>query len=107
LKPKFDTALSSLERSLSGVCAWGKPDGGYFISVDTPDGCAKRTVSLCKEAGLAVTAAGSAFPYGIDPRDRNIRLAPSYPPIKDLELAMEIFCAACKVAALEKEAGLF
>jgi DNA-binding transcriptional MocR family regulator len=102
LKPKFDIALGALERNLSGVCSWSNPEGGYFISLNTPDGCARRTIELSKEAGVAVTGAGAAFPYGLDKRDRNIRLAPSFPAISDLELAVEIFCAACNVAALEK-----
>ncbi|MDR2751621.1 MAG: aminotransferase class I/II-fold pyridoxal phosphate-dependent enzyme [Clostridiales bacterium] len=106
LKPKFDTVLSSLERNLSGACTWSKPEGGYFISLNTPDGCAKRAIELSKEAGVAVTGAGATFPYGVDPRDRNIRLAPSFPALGDLKLAVEIFCAACNLAALEKEAGI-
>ena len=77
-------------------------NGGYFISVDVLDGCAKRVVQLCKEAGVILTDAGATFPYGKDPHDSNIRLAPSFPPLEELEQAMEVFCCSIKLAAAEK-----
>ena len=70
--------------------------------MNTLDGCAKRVVLLCKEAGVVLTSAGATFPYGIDPRDRNIRIAPTYPPLDELEAAMNIFCASVKLASAEK-----
>ena len=85
-----------------GIAEWNKPNGGYFISVDVLDGCAKRVVQLCKEAGVILTDAGATFPYGKDPHDSNIRLAPSFPPLEELEQAMEVFCCAIKLAAAEK-----
>ena len=84
------------------IAAWNEPNGGYFISVDVMDGCAKRVVQLCKEAGVILTDAGATYPYGNDPHDSNIRLAPSFPPLEELEQAMEVFCTAIKLAAAEK-----
>ena len=72
------------------------------IAVDTMDGLAKRTLALCKEAGVVMTDAGATFPYGIDPRDRNIRIAPSYPSVEDLSVAMELFCLCTELACVEK-----
>ena len=107
MKPKFDLVNQMLERELGGLgCAtWKHPKGGYFVSVDVMDGCAKRVVALCKEAGVVLTGAGATFPYGKDPRDRNIRLAPSYPGLDELEKSMELFCLAVKLAAVEKLLG--
>lgn len=107
MKPKFDLVHQMLERELGGLgCAtWKHPKGGYFVSVDVMDGCAKRVVALCKEAGVVLTGAGATFPYGKDPRDRNIRLAPSYPGLDELEKSMELFCLAVKLAAVEKLLG--
>lgn len=104
LQPKFKIVLDMLEKELQGTGAleWTKPNGGYFISVDTMDGCAKRVVSLCKEAGVVLTGAGATWPYGNDPRDRNIRLAPTFPPVEELRQAMELFCLCVKIATLEK-----
>ena len=107
LGPKFRTVLDALEREIAplGIAEWQKPKGGYFVSVNTVDGIAKRTLELCREAGVVMTAAGATFPYGVDPRDRNIRVAPSLPPVGELEQAMEVFCVSMKVAALEKLLG--
>jgi len=104
LGPKFKMVLDTLEREIAplGIAEWQKPKGGYFVSVNTMDGIAKRTLALCKEAGVVMTSAGATFPYGHDPRDRNIRVAPSLPPVSELEQAMEVFCVSMKIAALEK-----
>ena len=85
-----------------GVADWFKPNGGYFVSVNVEKGCAKRVVSLLKDAGVTMTNAGATFPYGKDPDDRNIRIAPTYPPIEELRTAMELFCICVKLAAVEK-----
>jgi len=104
IRPKFETVLQALKTELGGlgIGAWKEPSGGYFISFDTLPGCAKRTVALCKEAGVTLTGAGATFPYGRDPEDRNIRIAPTYPPIGELRAAMEVFCLAVRLATLEQ-----
>ena len=104
MKPKFEAVLSALDKEIAplGIAQWKRPKGGYFISVDTMDGLAKRTLALCKEAGVVMTGAGATFPYGVDPRDRNIRIAPSLPPVEELEQAIAVFCTCLKLAALEK-----
>lgn len=104
LAPKFDAVSDILDSELSelGIGEWNKPRGGYFISFYAPHGCAKRIVSLCKEAGVILTGAGATYPYGNDPLDSNIRIAPSFPPVETLRLAAELFCIAVKVAAAEK-----
>lgn len=104
LKPRFDVVTSMLESELSekGIANWVNPLGGYFVSVDVLNGCAKRTVQLCKDAGVVLTGAGATFPYGADPNDSNIRIAPTYPSIDELKMAMRLFCIAVKLSALEK-----
>ena len=104
LRPKFQIVLDRLEKELGGlgIAEWTNPKGGYFISLDLPDGCAKRTHALCKQAGLVLTGAGATFPYGNDPRDRNLRIAPSYPGNEELELAAELLCICVKYAVLEQ-----
>ena len=104
LRPKFEVVLGTLQTELSGkgVAAWTTPTGGYFVSLNTEEGCAKRTVALCKDAGIVMTGAGATFPYGKDPLDRNIRIAPSFPPIDELKTAMEVFCVCVQIAAIEK-----
>lgn len=104
IAPKFKLVLDMLETEIGGlgVLEWNKPNGGYFISVNTLDDCAKRVVQLCKEAGVVLTSAGATFPYGRDPHDRNIRIAPTYPPLDELEAAMKIFCVSVKLASAEK-----
>ncbi len=104
LKPKFNVVLETLERELAGtgLAEWEKPDGGYFVAVDTLDGCAKEVVRLAKEAGVTMTGAGATFPYKKDPRDRNIRIAPTYPTYDELKLAIELFCLCVKLAGVNK-----
>ena len=104
LAPKFEAVLSKLETELSGkgIASWTKPNGGYFISVDVLEGCAKRVVALCGEAGVKLTGAGATYPYGKDPEDRNIRVAPSFPPVEELKQAMDLFCICVQLAAAEK-----
>jgi len=107
LGPKFRCVLDTLEREIAplGIAQWQKPKGGYFVSVNTAPGLAKRTLELCKEAGVVMTPAGATFPYGKDPRDSNIRIAPSLPPVEELKAAMDVFCTCLKLAALEQAAG--
>ena len=104
---KFDIFYRALETELGelGVASWSKAKGGYFISLNTEDGCAKRTYDLCKEAGLVLTPPGATFPYGNDPRDRNLRIAPTYPTDAELVKAVEVLICAVKLANLEKKLG--
>ena len=104
LKPKFDIVLEYLEREIKplDIGKWHTPKGGYFVSFFTIPGCAKRTNQLAKEAGVVMTAAGATYPYGIDPEDSNLRIAPSYPPVEELKEAMSVFCTCVKLAAAEK-----
>lgn len=104
IAPKFELVLNALEKELGdlGVLTWHKPNGGYFISVYTLNGCAKRVVELCKEAGVVLTGAGATYPYKKDPEDKNIRIAPTFPPLAELEQAIDIFCLAVKIASAEK-----
>ena len=95
------TASQPLDMPSAGS-AFKRPVGGYFVSVDAMHGCAKRTLALCKEAGVTMTGAGATFPYGLDPNDSNIRIAPSFPPVEELKQAIAIFCNCLKLAALEK-----
>ena len=104
LRPKFDAVLDALESNIRGIDAgeWIRPDGGYFVTFIAEKNCAKRIVALCKEAGVIMTDAGATHPYGIDPEDRYIRIAPTFPPLDELTKALEVFCTAVKLAALEK-----
>ena len=104
LHPRFRVVLDTLETQLGtkDVAHWHQPRGGYFVSVNLMDGCAKRTVELLKEAGVVMTAAGATYPYGNDPRDRNIRIAPSFPAVEELAVAMELFCVCAELACVEK-----
>lgn len=104
LKPRFDTVIEKLDTKLkdSGIASWTNPNGGYFVSVDVLEGTAKKVVALCKEAGVVLTGAGATYPYGKDPKDSNIRIAPTFPPVSELETAMDIFCVCAKLAAVEK-----
>ncbi len=103
IAPKFKVVLDTLEKEIAplGIGSWTKPEGGYFVSFDSLPGCAKRIVELCKEAGVTLTGAGAAFPYGKDPEDKNIRIAPTYPTVDELQKAMEIFCLSVKIASAE------
>jgi len=103
--PKFKCVLRWLDNEIEplGIASWQRPKGGYFVSVNTAPGLAKRTLALCKEAGVVMTGAGATFPYGKDPQDSNIRIAPSLPPVEELELAMDVFCTCLKLAALEQK----
>ena len=109
LRPKFQTVLRILEQEIAplDIAVWSHPTGGYFVSLDTADGLARRTLSLCKEAGVVMTSAGATYPGGIDPRDRNIRIAPSLPSVEELEKAMHVFCICLRLAALEKLLGKY
>ena len=104
MAPKFRTVSEYLNREIAplGFANWVDPKGGYFVSLNTMPGTAKRALALCQEAGVTMTPAGATFPYGIDPKDSNIRIAPSLPPVEELEAAMEVFCVCLKIAALEK-----
>ena len=103
-KVAVQMVLDMLDKEIAplGIGKWHKPNGGYFVSFDTIDGCAKRVCQLCKEAGVVLTGAGATFPYGKDPKDSNIRIAPSFPPVSELESAMEVFTLAVKLATAEK-----
>lgn len=105
LRPRFDAFLKELDEQIRplNIARWTNPKGGYFISLYTTPGCARRTVALCKEAGLVMTGAGAAYPYGSDPEDSHIRIAPSYPALKDVELAAKVFCTCLKLATLERQ----
>jgi DNA-binding transcriptional MocR family regulator len=102
--PKFDAVDATLTRHLggTGLAVWRKPLGGYFFNVDLLDGCAREVVRLAGEAGVTLTPAGATFPYGNDPRDRNLRLAPTYPSLDEIQRAMEVFCACVRLAGAEK-----
>lgn len=104
IAPKFRIVLDALEKELKplGIGEWTEPKGGYFISFNAMNGCAKRIVSLCAEAGVTLTGAGATFPYGKDPDDRNIRIAPTYPSQADLAKAVELFVICVKLATAEK-----
>lgn len=103
LVPKFNIVLNTLEKELEGtdLLEWNKPNGGYFVSVNTLENCAKRIVQLCTECGVTLTPAGATFPNGNDPKDRNIRISPTFPSIDELQQAMNIFCVCVKVASIE------
>ncbi|MCX7841650.1 MAG: aminotransferase class I/II-fold pyridoxal phosphate-dependent enzyme [Clostridia bacterium] len=104
LKPKFDVVLDVLDRELGGknIAWWNRPNGGYFISLFTLEGCAKKVVAMAKEAGVVLTNAGATYPYGKDPKDHNIRIAPSYPSVEELKKAIEILCVCVQIASIEK-----
>lgn len=104
MRPKFEAVLDTLERELGGleIGSWIAPRGGYFISFDAMEGCAKAIVAKAKEAGLVMTDAGATYPYGKDPKDSNIRIAPSYPTLEELKTATEIFVLSVKLVSIEK-----
>ena len=105
LEPKFELIKKAFAQQLSpcgSIARWTDPKGGYFISLYVMDGCAKRVVQLCKEAGVVLTPAGSAYPYGNDPQDHHLRIAPSYPTVAELEQASQLLCVSVRLACLEK-----
>lgn len=104
IAPKFKTVIDEFKKEIApyGVGTWHEPNGGYFISFNTFPGCAKRVGELCKEAGVTLTTIGATFPYGKDPEDKNIRIAPTFPPIDELETAVKLFCICVKIASVEK-----
>ena len=104
LRPKFEAVINEFDRELSGleIGTWTRPVGGYFISFDALDGCAKAIVAKCKEAGVVLTGAGATFPYGKDPKDSNIRIAPSFPEPEELEAAARIFVLCVKLVSIDK-----
>lgn len=104
LKPKFDMVISILESRLGGknIASWSRPNGGYFISFDTLPGCASAVVKMAGEAGVVFTPAGATYPYGRDPQDRNIRIAPSMPPVDELRTAMELLCICVEIVSIKK-----
>ncbi len=107
LRPKFELVEQRLTDALAevGECAWSKPRGGYFVSFDAPSGCAKRIVELAAAAGVTMTGAGATWPYGNDPADSNIRIAPSLPPVAELDAALDVFVCCVKLAYAEKLLG--
>ncbi len=104
LKPKFDAVQSILESELKGknIASWSKPQGGYFVSIDTLEGCAASVIKKAADAGVKLTPAGSAYPYKNDPLDRNIRIAPSFPPLDDIRAAMELVAVCIQLVSLDK-----
>lgn len=104
LRPKFEMVEATLEKELGGlgIGEWTTPKGGYFISFESMEGCAKKIVAMAKEAGVVMTGAGATYPYGKDPKDSNIRIAPSFPPIDELEKAAKVFVVCVKLASVEK-----
>ena len=104
MAPKFRAVTDALDQEIAplGIASWTHPKGGYFISLDAMPGTAKRTLELCREAGVTMTGAGATFPYGKDPQDSNIRIAPSLPPVEELKQAVEVLCVCLKLSALEK-----
>lgn len=108
MAPKFAVVTGALDREIApcGFAQWNRPKGGYFVSLNTMPGTAKRALELCKQAGVVMTPAGATYPYGIDPNDSNIRIAPSLPPVEELEKAVDVLCTCLKMAALEKLLGI-
>ena len=104
MRPKFEATLKVLKEELTGlgIGTWSEPRGGYFISFDAMEGCAKAIVAKCKDAGVVLTNAGATFPYGKDPKDSNIRIAPSFPTPEEMELASDIFVLCVKIVSIEK-----
>ncbi len=104
IAPKFEIVLEELANSVEpyNIASWENPNGGYFISLDVMNGCAKRVVELCKEAGVVLTGAGATYPYGKDPDDKNIRIAPTFPSVDELKTATKILCVCIKLATVEK-----
>lgn len=104
MRPKFEAVENTLEKELAGleIGTWTKPNGGYFISFNAMDGCAKAIVAKCKEAGVVLTGAGATYPYGIDPKDSNIRIAPTFPTPEEMAMATDLFVLCVKLVSVEK-----
>ncbi|MGD8963430.1 MAG: aminotransferase class I/II-fold pyridoxal phosphate-dependent enzyme [Desulfobacterales bacterium] len=107
LRPKFDAVQNVLTTELEGkqIARWSRPQGGYFVSIDTLQGCASAVIKMAAEAGVKLTPAGSTYPYKTDPQDRNIRIAPSFPPLEDIQAAMELVAICIQLVGLEKLSG--
>ncbi len=107
IRPKFEGVLNTFKNEFEGlgIAKWNEPKGGYFIAAELAEGTAKRTVELCKEAGLVITGAGAVYPYGKDPKDSVLRIAPTFAPLKDIPVASELFCICARLAAVEKLLG--
>ncbi|MED9905473.1 MAG: aminotransferase class I/II-fold pyridoxal phosphate-dependent enzyme [Lachnospiraceae bacterium] len=107
MRPKFEAVISILEKELGGlgIAEWIKPKGGYFISFEAMEGCAKNIVAKCKEAGVVLTGAGATYPYGKDPKDSNIRIAPSFPTLEEMAQAAELFVLCVKLVSVQKLLG--
>jgi DNA-binding transcriptional MocR family regulator len=105
--PKFSTVLDGFRNNLEGlgIAEWTEPNGGYFISLNVMSGTAKEVGRLCREAGVTLTNVGATYPYGIDPSDSNIRIAPSYPDIEELTAAVDVLCICVRLAAVNKLLG--
>jgi DNA-binding transcriptional MocR family regulator len=103
MRKRFDAVSETFAAGLTpyGIGDWGNPRGGYFFSLDLPDGCAKRTFELCRDAGVNLTPSGATYPKNHDPRDRNLRIAPTYPKPEELRKAMEILCVCARIAVIE------
>lgn len=108
IRPKFDAVQEVLESELGdkNIAAWSRPKGGYFISLNTMDGCAKEVVEMAADAGVVLTGAGATFPYGKDPRDRNIRIAPTFPPLEELETAIHVLALCVELVSVKKRLGI-
>ena len=104
LKPKFEAVQNALDKDLAGknIAEWSRPRGGYFVSIDTMEGCAAAVVQMAAEAGVKLTPAGSTFPYLRDPFDRNIRIAPSFPPLEEIETAIQLVAICIQLVSIEK-----
>ena len=104
VRPKFDLVLDTFEKELKDteIGTWTKPHGGYFVSFNSLNGCAKEIVAMCKEAGVTLTGAGATYPYKKDPDDSNIRIAPTFPPIGELAQALEVFVLCVKLVSVKK-----
>lgn len=104
LRPKFEAVLDEFDKELEGleIGTWVKPLGGYFISFNALEGCAKKIVAMCKDAGVVLTGAGATYPYGKDPLDSNIRIAPSFPSVEEMEAAAKIFALCVKIVSIDK-----
>lgn len=102
IRPRFEAVINAFRRELTGIATWTEPKGGYFIDLSVADGCAKRVFRLAADSGVTLTKAGASYPYGYDPNDRHLRIAPTFPAFEDLVSAVEILCLCVKAATIEK-----